>query len=76
VRFALQGYGLALARWSLAAEEVAAGQLVIASPKPVRYPRSYWFVCPQRAQAMDTLMGFRDWLRAEMAAFPPPPGAG
>jgi LysR family glycine cleavage system transcriptional activator len=76
VRFALQGSGLALARWSLVAEEIAAGQLVIASPKPVRYPRSYWFICPQRAQAMDTLMGFRDWLRAEMAAFPPPPGAG
>jgi LysR family glycine cleavage system transcriptional activator len=75
VRFALQGYGLALGRWSLVAEEVAAGNLVIASPKPVRYPRNYWFVCPQRAQTMDTLVSFRDWLRAEVAAFPPPPGS-
>jgi LysR family glycine cleavage system transcriptional activator len=75
VRLALQGYGLALARWSLAAAEVAAGQLVIASPKPVRFTRSYWLVCPPRALALESLQGFRTWLRAEMAGFQPPPGA-
>jgi LysR family glycine cleavage system transcriptional activator len=75
VRLALQGYGLALARWSLVAAEVAAGQLVIASPKPVRYSRAYWLVSPQRAQVLESLTGFRDWLRAEMAAFAAPPGA-
>jgi LysR family glycine cleavage system transcriptional activator len=75
VRLALQGYGLALARWSLVAAEIASGQLVIASPRPVRYERSYWFVCPQRAQTLESLAGFREWLLAEMAAFQPPPGA-
>ncbi|MFO1402532.1 MAG: LysR substrate-binding domain-containing protein [Steroidobacteraceae bacterium] len=75
VRLAMQGYGLALVRWSLAAAEIAAGQLVIASPRPVRFSRSYWFVCPPRALALDSLQGFRDWLRAELAAFQPPPGA-
>jgi LysR family glycine cleavage system transcriptional activator len=75
VRCALQGYGLVLARWSLVAEEVASGQLVIASPKSVRFYRSYWLVCPQRTLALDALLRFRDWLRAEAAAFPRPPGA-
>jgi len=75
VRCALQGYGLVLARWSLAADEVTAGRLVVASPKPVRYCRSYWLVCPQRSQALDTLQDFRHWLYAEMTAFPLPPGA-
>ena len=75
VRLALQGYGLALARWSLVAAEVAAGQLVIASPRPVRYPRSYWFVCPPRAHNLGVLTDLRGWLRAETAAFQPPPGA-
>ena len=27
------------------------------------------------ALALDSLQGFRDWLRAELAAFQPPPGA-
>jgi len=75
VRLAQQGYGLALARWSLAADEVAAGRLVIASPRPVRYARSYWLVCPPRALNLDALQDFRVWLRAEMGAFQPPPGA-
>ena len=74
VRYALGGHGLALARWSLVADEVASGALVIASPKPLRYPRSYWLVYPQRVQTLQSLLDFREWLRAEMREFPPPPG--
>lgn len=74
VRYALRGYGLALARWSLVADEVAAGSLVIASPKSVLYERAYWLVYPQRAQSLRSLLDFRDWLRTEMADFPRPPG--
>jgi LysR family transcriptional regulator, glycine cleavage system transcriptional activator len=75
VRYALRGYGLALARWSLVADEVSSGALVIASPTPVRHARAYWLVCPQRVQSLQAFMDFRDWLRAEMHAFPLPPGA-
>jgi LysR family glycine cleavage system transcriptional activator len=74
VRYALRGYGLALARWSLVSDEVTSGALAIASPTPVRYARAYWLVFPQRVQSLQAFMDFRDWLRAEMCHFPLPPG--
>jgi len=74
VRSAVEGHGLALARWSLAAGELASGSLVAASAELVKTERSYWFVFPVRAQAHDAVGIFRDWLRAEAAQFAGPPG--
>jgi LysR family glycine cleavage system transcriptional activator len=72
VRSAVAGHGLALARWSLAANEIASGALVAASPEPVKVDRSYWFVSPARARISDAVSRFREWLCAEARQFPPP----
>jgi LysR family glycine cleavage system transcriptional activator len=48
--------------------------LVAASSRPVRYARSYWFVCPARSRTLPLVAAFRDWLFAQAAVFPAPPG--
>jgi LysR family glycine cleavage system transcriptional activator len=68
VRMAVQGAGLALARWCLVADEINSGSL-IAAGRPVRFDRSYWLVCPPRAQKLDSVRIFMDWIRAEAAVF-------
>jgi len=73
IRAAEQGYGLALARWSLVSGALADGTLAIASRRIVRGPRSYWFVVPPGYQRLDKVRRFHDWLRAEAAAMPLPP---
>lgn len=72
VRMAAQGAGLALARWSLVAEEIECGALVSASTKPIPFHRSYWLVRPQRAEGLRTVKAFSDWIKAEAAAFSGP----
>jgi len=42
-----QGQGLALTRWSLAAQDLANGRIVRASEDVVACPLSYYFVCPE-----------------------------
>lgn len=72
VRMAVQGAGLALARWSLVADEIAAGQLVAASSRALPYRHSYWLAYPPRVGEMPAARLFLDWLRAEAASFPAP----
>jgi DNA-binding transcriptional LysR family regulator len=74
VRSAMRGHGLALARWSLVADEVADGTLVLAGRKPVAYPQSYWFVYPRRARSLASVAAFRAWIFEEAARFAAPCG--
>jgi LysR family glycine cleavage system transcriptional activator len=74
VRLALQGLGLALARWSLAGDDVAAGRLVVASDKTLSYLRSYLRVDSKHGRKHPAFAEFREWLTEEMAKFPRPPG--
>jgi LysR family glycine cleavage system transcriptional activator len=74
VRLALQGFGLALARWSLAGDDVAAGRLVVASNDALSFFRTYWLVHSKHGRAHPAFTEFRDWLKAEMTRFPRPPG--
>jgi LysR family glycine cleavage system transcriptional activator len=67
-----QGQGLALSRWSLAAYDLAAGRIVRASERVTRYPRSYYFVCPENYLAMPKVQHLLEWLRAASSAFPGP----
>jgi LysR family glycine cleavage system transcriptional activator len=76
VRLALQGFGLALARWSLCGDDVAAGRLVVASDKPLSFFRTYWLVHSKHGRAHPAFAEFREWLKGEMARFPRPPGLG
>jgi LysR family glycine cleavage system transcriptional activator len=75
VRLATQGDGLALGRWSLVADDVAQGALVVAGDRPVRFERSYWVVWPNRSDALPGVRNFIGWLRREAEAFLKPAGA-
>jgi LysR family transcriptional regulator, glycine cleavage system transcriptional activator len=72
VRMAVQGAGLALARWSLVADEIANGTLVRASTKTIPWDRCYWLVYPPRTAELPAVKVFSDWIKAESAAFARP----
>ena len=69
-----QGHGLALARWSLVAGDLAAGRLVRPSSQSVRQHNSYYFVAPAHNFDLPKVNRFRDWLRDVCGQFPPPEG--
>ena len=69
-----QGHGLALARWSLVAGDLAAGRLVRPSEQSVRQIHSYYFVAPAQNFDLPKVLRFRDWLREVCNEFPPPEG--
>jgi LysR family glycine cleavage system transcriptional activator len=72
VTMAVSGAGLALGRWSLVADEIAAGRLVRASGRAMLLERAYWLVCPHRSREGSASQRMMSWLRAEAAAFPRP----
>jgi LysR family transcriptional regulator, glycine cleavage system transcriptional activator len=75
IRATEAGQGLALARWSLVADEVRDGRLAVASPRVLRFYRSYYFVCPPSLLSLDKVDVFRRWLLDAVRTFAPPPGA-
>jgi len=74
VRYAGAGQGLALAMWSLVADDVSIGRLAVAG-RAVRAGRAYYFVCPPAHLAIDKVAVFREWLVSESLSFPAPPGS-
>jgi LysR family transcriptional regulator, glycine cleavage system transcriptional activator len=74
VRAAEAGQGLALAMWSLVADNVKIGRLAVAG-RAVRAARAYYFVCPTAHLAIDKVATFREWLMGECISFPAPPPA-
>jgi len=72
VRAAETGGGLALARWSLVADEIRRGRLAVASTKVIPYGRDYYFVCPPKHRSMPKVAAFHSWLRIEAAGHLPP----
>ena len=69
-----QGHGLALARWSLVAGDLASGRLVRPTTQSVRQLNSYYFVAPAHNFEVPKVIRFRDWLREVCSEFPPPEG--
>lgn len=69
-----QGQGLVLARWSLVADDLAAGRLVRASMQSVRQRNAYYFVAPEHHFELPKVSKFRDWLKEVCRQFPPPEG--
>jgi len=67
---AIRGQGVALARWSLAADALAQGRLIQpfpdASPVPTR--RAYYLVARAVTRVRPEVAAFRDWLVAEIAS--------
>jgi LysR family glycine cleavage system transcriptional activator len=72
VHGAIAGQGLALVRWSLAAADVIAGRLVLASKMITQYEFSYHLVCPEANLEMEKARAFRSWMLAQSKTFPGP----
>jgi hypothetical protein len=70
-----QGLGYAMVRWSLAAEDLQAGKLKLASVVPLPYRWSYYFVCPKTYRSMPKIETFVAWLHSAAKTFPVPDGA-
>jgi len=66
--------GLALARWSLVAADLAAGRLVRPSEQSVRQKAAYYFVAPVHHFDLPKVMRFHDWLAECCRQFAPPEG--
>jgi LysR family glycine cleavage system transcriptional activator len=75
VRAAEAGQGLALAMWSLVADDVQIGRLAVAG-RAVRSARAYYFVCPPAHLTIEKVATFREWLASESRSFPEPPRIG
>ena len=69
-----QGKGLALARWSLVADDLAAGRLARPSDQSVRQRAAYYFVAPPQNYDIPKVIRFRDWLLECCRQFPLPEG--
>jgi DNA-binding transcriptional LysR family regulator len=72
VRAAEVGNGLALARWSLVADEIRSGRLAMASKQVAQYGLAYYFVCPLKLRETPKVATFYEWLRSETAKHAPP----
>ncbi len=68
----MEGLGYAPARWSVAAHDLFAGRIVLASRTIVPSRWRYWFVWPPAYSDLPGVMALRDWLKEEAAAFPTP----
>jgi LysR family glycine cleavage system transcriptional activator len=67
-----QGLGIGLARWSLAAAELASGRLVRCFPLAVKSDFAYYFIAPPHYFDMPKVALFRAWLEECCRAFPTP----
>jgi LysR family glycine cleavage system transcriptional activator len=69
-----RGEGLALARWSLAAADLAAGRLVRPMLPSVQQRSGHYFVAPTGHFVLPKIVRFRSWLAERCREFPPPTG--
>jgi LysR family glycine cleavage system transcriptional activator len=69
-----QGKGVALARWSLVAADLAAGRLVRPMLPSVQQRNAWFLVAPPENFPLPKLVRFRSWLADCCGAFAPPTG--
>jgi LysR family glycine cleavage system transcriptional activator len=69
-----QGRGVALARWSLVAADLAAGRLVRPMMPSVQQASAWFLVAPPEQFALPKVVRFRAWLVECCREFPPPTG--
>jgi DNA-binding transcriptional LysR family regulator len=68
-----EGLGFGLLRWTLAAAEVNAGRIALASDHIVPHRFSYYFVCPEDYASFPKVAALRAWLLQQGREFPAPP---
>jgi LysR family transcriptional regulator, glycine cleavage system transcriptional activator len=71
----LEGLGFGLMRWSVAAREVQAGTILLASDRVVPHRLAYYFVCPASYVSFPKVAALRQWLLQQGREFPAPPHA-
>jgi LysR family glycine cleavage system transcriptional activator len=76
VEAAVRAQGVALARWSLAADELELGRLQLLFPKVAPLPTglSYYLVSPRENLRRKVVAAFRDWVVAEARSLQILPG--
>jgi LysR family glycine cleavage system transcriptional activator len=74
VEAAVRGQGVALARWSLAIDEIDAGRLVLPFPDvpPLPTGLAYHVVAPRESLRRKPVAQFRDWVLEEARSLRPP----
>ena len=72
---AIEGQGVAIAKGTLAADDLRAGRLVRPFDQSMPADFSYWLVCPEASADRPKIVAFREWLLAEAGAVPPAPDA-
>jgi LysR family glycine cleavage system transcriptional activator len=74
VEAAVRAQGVALARWSLVADEIGAGRLRLLFPElpPLATGLAYYLVSPRENLRRKAVSAFRDWVveEAKGLAFP------
>jgi LysR family glycine cleavage system transcriptional activator len=75
IEAALRGHGVALARWSLAADELALGRLVLLFPRLAPLPTglSYYLVSARDGSRRPAVSDFKRWIVAEAKSLHQPP---
>ncbi len=68
-----EGMGFGLLRWSIAASEVQAGRIALASEHIVPHRFAYYFVCPEDYATFPKVAALRDWLMQQGREFAKPP---
>ena len=70
---AIEGLGYSILRWSLVANELRAGRVVLASDRVLPHRFAYYFVCPEVYVDLPKLALFRKWLMEQARDFDLPP---
>jgi LysR family glycine cleavage system transcriptional activator len=70
---AVEGLGFGILRWTLAAGELQAGRVVLASDRVMPHRFAYHFVCPEGYMALPKVTALRDWLVQQAHQFGAPP---
>lgn len=71
---AVAGQGVALARHSLAIDDLLGGRLLRPFSIAVATPYAYYFVCRLADEEQASVAAFRSWLCGEVAGYQPPDG--
>ncbi|MEA3181332.1 MAG: LysR family transcriptional regulator, glycine cleavage system transcriptional activator [Gammaproteobacteria bacterium] len=69
----MEGMGFALMRWTIAASELQAGRIALASEHVVPHRFAYYFVCPQDYATFPKVAALREWLMQQGREFAKPP---
>jgi LysR family glycine cleavage system transcriptional activator len=70
---AIEGLGFGILRWTLAAGELQAGRIALASQRVLPFEYAYYFVCPEAYLALPKVAALREWLLQQARQFAAPP---